>query len=295
MGLVFSKLKESVNHFFHDLLLIGERAFAESLPYETQQEVYGKQGEKSVYQTLVDSLPDARIYKNVLIIDNSQVKGEIDILLLYNKKIFAIEVKHWKGSVYQKNNIYYQEKNCETKTVRSPFAQLHRNIYFLKKSCLFNGWINDIVYFEDADDILLSDENVWFDNYEALISYIQYDGEVSKDTDTPKFIGSLVCADELLSSKLFGEKSYLCRVKQKCLRLKDFQQNVVELNLSKVKLLNITHHIKYDEVYVIFENQTIQTLISDTQNITVLNHDGTESYFGLSKIDKIQLNTPRLR
>ncbi len=83
-------------------------------------------------------MPDCKI-KNNVIIHNSYGNAEIDCLILYKNKIFAVEVKRWKGKIVEKNDCFVQKKidkrtgEVHIEKRNFPFKQLKRAIYLLRK------------------------------------------------------------------------------------------------------------------------------------------------------------------
>ena len=55
------------------------------------------------------------IFKNVLICDNDVVKGEIDYLIIFNDKFFAIELKGYVGEIEKSGDELVQYKDYDIK------------------------------------------------------------------------------------------------------------------------------------------------------------------------------------
>lgn len=97
----------------------------------------------------------------------------------YRDKLFAIEVKRWKGRLTETDNSFIQEKTdrwtgeIHSKYQKSPFKQLNRAIYLLRKEITGNVWINSVIYFEDNEfeGISTAIENIWFNNINDLVRY----------------------------------------------------------------------------------------------------------------------------
>ena len=129
-----------------------------SIPYTSQAKKYGDWGEDEFVYTIQSRLPDCKIKKNI-IIQTAEGNAEIDCLILYKNKLFAIEIKRWKGRLVDHDSNFVQYKRdrwtdeIHTKNHKSPFKQLGRAVYLLRKQIPDNAWINAVVFFEEADYI----------------------------------------------------------------------------------------------------------------------------------------------
>lgn len=101
-----------------------------SIPYVSSTKRYGDHGERYFLNALIGSLPTAQI-KQIVIINTEEGNAEIDCLILYQNKLFAVEVKRWKGRLTETENGFLQEKTdrwtgeIHTKYQKSPFKQLN--------------------------------------------------------------------------------------------------------------------------------------------------------------------------
>lgn len=43
-------------------------------------------------------------------LDENLAKGEIDFLVVYKFKVFVVELKTWRGDIYQDGEHFYQDK-----------------------------------------------------------------------------------------------------------------------------------------------------------------------------------------
>ena len=80
-----------------------------SIPYVSEAKRYGNNGEDTFVHMLRSELPACQIKRNVIVM-TSEGNAEIDCLILYQNKLFAIEVKRWKGSITETENGFLQEK-----------------------------------------------------------------------------------------------------------------------------------------------------------------------------------------
>ena len=183
-----------IRAFFHKIKMGFVRAVESSIPYVNEAKRYGNYGEDEFTYRLHRELPSCKIKRNV-VISTSDGNAEIDCLVLYNNKLFAIEVKRWKGCLTERDDGFLQEKTdrwtgeMHTKLLKSPFKQLGRAIYLLRKQIPIKAWVNAVVFFEDdeLESVSAFSDNVWFDRYQDLVDYISNDGKISFETGAKDF------------------------------------------------------------------------------------------------------------
>lgn len=170
----------------------------EIFAHPSQAKRYGMHGEDDFCHRLKRRIPSAKIKQNIRI-ETKEGRGEIDCLILFENKIFAVEVKSWKGQSIEEDGYFVQKKTdiwtgeVHEKHHRSPFAQLNRAIYLLKKQIPGNVWINGIVYFEGAERVTASEEYPWFLDMDEVCRYIKKDGRTSRKKEAEGFFHR--CAD----------------------------------------------------------------------------------------------------
>ena len=181
-----------LRHFFHKVKLFFKRSFGSSIPYTTKKKSYGDIGEDKLVYDIRSRLPNCKIKRNILI-QTEEGNAEIDCLVLYDDKLFAIEVKHWKGRVVECGDklIKYKQDHwtdeTHIKVLSSPFKQLGRAVRLLRRQIPCKAWVNKIVYFEGSDSIKTESDDVWFDNIDELIAYMHNDGKASWDNNANSF------------------------------------------------------------------------------------------------------------
>ena len=177
---------------FHKIKIIFTRMVEPSLPYTSDEKRYGNEGEDEFVLDIQARLPDCKIKKNI-IVQTAEGNAEIDCLILYKSKLFAIEVKRWKGRIVERGGNFIQYKwdqwtdETHTKTLKSPFKQLRRAVFLLRKQIPEDAWVNDIVFFENSHDIKIESDNVWFDDMDALVSHIVSSGKTARGNTASKF------------------------------------------------------------------------------------------------------------
>lgn len=259
-----------------------------SIPYTSQRKKYGDWGEDEFVLAIQSRLPDCKIKKNI-IIQTTQVNAEIDCLILYKNKLFAIEVKHWKGRLIDRDGNFIQYKcdrwtdEIHTKVHKSPFKQLGRAVYLLRKQILDNAWINNIVFFEESDYIETESDNVYFDNINELVSHIISDGKTSWGNDASAFFEKCIAADSIYSNS-WGNSLH-CKV---CDDSLIFATSSGTLNRHNIQLISISHHWSYDEVKIEAKDGTRYVVNIENGSIYVIDN-GYKYRYALCKLDYILL------
>lgn len=259
-----------------------------SIPYTTQAKKYGDWGEDEFVYAIESRLPGCKIKKNI-IIQTSEGNAEIDCLILYKNKLFAIEVKRWKGKLVERDGDFIQYKRdrwtdeIHTKVHKSPFKQIGRAIYLLRKENPENAWINSIVFFEESDRIETDSDNIWFDDIDELISHIQNGGKVSLSNNAEKFFDRCIAADYLYCNS-WG-KSLHCIICDESLR---FTTPEGVLNRKDIDSISIVHHWSFDELKI--KTVSRQVFSVNRENVyIVVNDNGYKYRYALCKLDYIKL------
>ena len=288
----------STRQFFHKLgntiACIGKRTFSKNVPYEEDWEIYGDEGEKYVQCELNKLLPNANIFCNILTINDDRVIGEIDTLVILDDKIFAIEVKHYRGDIYEENGELYQDKpnaECVTRLPRNPFKQIKSNVYKFKN--INNGedyWINEAVFFVGADSIDIVSYDNWFTNIDCLVEYMLNEGRPSKRTSIDYVVSKINCRDEIIGRGLWSKKR--CdRIIRDVLTFENAEGQNVDIDLHNVKKIIVEkHRMSRDDLAIIMrDDSSIQVVATDT-TISVKDYLGNIERYMFSKIDAVYLN-----
>lgn len=126
---------------FHKLKVGLERFFTgDCLPTATEAKRYGNEAEFRLSDFLKKRIPDCMLKRNVVVsLPDGNAHAEIDCLVLLDDKLFAIEIKHWKGAVVERDDGFhkYKYKNDADgvweSVNKSPFQQVKRAASILKK------------------------------------------------------------------------------------------------------------------------------------------------------------------
>ena len=279
-----------IRAFFHKIKMGFVRLREPSIPYVNEAKHYGNYGEDAFTYMLRRKLPACKIKRNV-IISTPDGNAEIDCLVLHNNKLFAIEVKRWKGRLTERDDGFLQEKTdrwtgeTHTKLLKSPFKQLGRAIYLLRKQIPLKAWVNAVVFFEDdeLESVSVFSDNVWFEHYQDLVEYINNDGKVSFGTSANDFFEKCVPADYLYANA-WG-KSLHCIINRATLRFETPHGNIIADNITSIR---ISHHWSYDELHITMVDGSIRTIALENAKIEV-NDNSCISSYSLGKLDYIEL------
>lgn len=276
--------------FFHKLKSGFARAGESSIPYVNEAKRYGNYGEEVFTDILRCELPSCKIKRNV-IISSPEGNAEIDCLVLYQNKLFAIEVKRWKGHLTERDDGFLQSKTdrwtgeTHTKLLKSPFKQLRRAIYLVRRQIPVNAWINAVVFFEndELESVSAFSDNVWFDRYQDLAAYICNEGKVSFGTNANDFFEKCVPADYLYANA-WG-KSLHCIINRATLRF-ETPQGVIPSD--RIASIRIFHHWSYDELHITLTDGSEHMISLENAKIQV-SDNGRISTYALCKLDYIEL------
>ena len=262
------------------------RLFATSLPTTTQAKRYGDRGEEQLTEELLQRLPGCSIKQNVMI-DTPQGKAEIDCLVLYKNKLFAIEIKHWKGNLIEQGESFIQNKTDQwtgeihSKQHRSPFKQLGRSIHLLRTSIPDRVWINGITYFADADKICVTSDNIWFQDIHDLIHYIDTSG--TESLHPAAFFRKCIAADMICAKGKWN--TLRCIICDNSLKLDTPMGTLYRKDISTIE---IKHHFTYDTLLIQLRNGTHTRITIDNGKIRVFDN-GKYYAYALCKLDYIEI------
>lgn len=88
-----------IKSFFKKVGIGISRLSGTSIPYTPAEKRVGNYGEEETYDLLKCALPEATIFKSV-VLDENLAKGEIDFLIICKFKVFVVELKTWRGDIY---------------------------------------------------------------------------------------------------------------------------------------------------------------------------------------------------
>ena len=227
---------------WNSLKLLFARCFGISIPYVSEQKTFGMEGEEQLSKKILELIPSCRI-KNNIIIHTSEGNAEIDCLVLVGSRLFAIEVKRWKGDLIETEQCMIQKKvdqwteEIYIKQHRSPFKQLGRAIYLLHNQVKSSAWINPVVFFEDADSVCIESEGVWFEDASDLLTYMSFGGKSSPGYSASDLFDRCIASDYLFN--IMTERLDFSR--QRLIRLERFHVSRCEHTTEPVPSILILY------------------------------------------------------
>lgn len=276
--------------FFHKIKMCFVRAKEKSIPNVSEVKRYGNYGEDEFTYMLRRELPTCKIKRNV-VISTPEGNAEIDCLVLYQNKLFAIEVKRWKGRITEQEDGFLQEKTDRwtgqtyTKQLKSPFKQLTRAVHLLKKQIQIRAWVNTVVFFEDdeLESVSVFSDNVCFCLYEKLSEHIRNEGEATLGTGAIDFFEKCTPADYLYAKE--WDKSLSCVINRASLK---FETRRGVIPIDKIESIRIFHHWTYDKMKIKLINGSKRTVKLENAKVKVMDNGNSFTY-ALCKLDYIEL------
>ncbi len=275
---------------FHKLKVGFGRIFnSSSVDYTSAKKRYGNAAEFSLPNFLKARIPNCQIKSNVIIsLPSEKAQAEIDCLVLLEDKLFAIEIKHWKGSVMERVDgfhIYKQDKYTDDvwkKVLKSPFCQVGRAVSMLKKQTNNRDWIQTIVYFEGASSIQVLGDDVWFDDASELVDYIINYQNRHRSNGNIQCFRSAIAADFIYSGTY---RNLHCIIDDRSLC---FDIEGRALTRQDIYWIDIEHHFSNDNLHIHLRNgNAVITQVENGRICTIENNIRRE--YSLCKIDKIVL------
>lgn len=140
-----------IKNLFKSIRSGFDRKNAQPLPDEDSAKKFGTEGEWQTYEDIQKFLPGGEFKRNVLSFENGSVFKETDLVILYEKRLYVVEIKNWRGRLVQKGKSYFKVKKGVLVKVKDPFAQVQRSIAILKKQYHISTWVTPIVLLLGAD------------------------------------------------------------------------------------------------------------------------------------------------
>lgn len=155
----------------------------------------------------------------------------------------------------------------------------------MKECTNSNLWINPIVFFCGADEINISnDENVWFDDFIDLVSYIQKDGRPSNPHEIYKCFNKATEVDFLYAPSIYGERSLHCVISFKSLNI--VCNDGFAINKQMIRKIDVQHHFSCDTMEITLNSGKTKLATAENMQICV-KADGNTSIYSLAKISTI--------
>ena len=281
-------MTENKKNIFQLLKTGLKRTFQSNNDFVDSKKLYGNYGELNFYQELARTLPASAEIRRNIIIKTENREAEIDMLVIYYGKIFAIELKRWKGKITNRGDTFYQIKQGSDgggagfrKEQQSPFRQLSRSIYLLKESTVKSVYINPIVYFLDNDDVHIRVDTPWFNSIDALVNHIKTRGRPSEEAEIEAFMNWVVVGDKTYGRNEQHEVTGI--INSYTLQ---FETEKGTVKKDDIDYIIITHHFSYDDLDIHLTDGSVITVKEDNRYI-IMEHGKSHDTFYLSKIDMI--------
>ena len=281
---------------FRKIILGFVRKSNPSIPYISDAKRYGNSKEQAFAYFLPKELPNCKIKQNVLI-HTAEGNAEIDCLVLHQNKLFAIEVKGWKGELTGNDDEIVQHKidrwtdEVHTKYHKSPFRQLNRAVHLLRKQIPGRVWVNPIVYFDGADSVDIQSTHDWVTTMEELVDYMNAQGEISYEDNAEKFFEKCIAADVLYARS--GYRTFRCRISDKSLRFRIDNRLVTRKEIVQIRIrhhwsYDTRHHWSYDTLYIKTRYGEELRVKLENEKLEIMDN-GERCVYALSKLDWICL------
>ena len=276
-----------LKEFLHAAGVGFARLLGKGMPRTTAVKQYGSAGEDSLVQALRRELPGCRVKQNVLV-QTGEGKAEIDCMVLYGSKVFAVEVKRWKGELCEQNGQILQKKRdrwtfeVHKKLHRSPFKQLNRAVWLLRRQIPVSAWVNGVVFFDGAKRVTAEPGHIYFEDAAALAQYIRTEGRPS-GAAAEAFFDRCVQADVLASPR--RRISLQCLVCDDSLRFETDRGLLTRRDIAEIR---IRHRWARDELYITTVDGATARAEAENRTITVQDNGRLYTY-SLCKLEQIRL------
>lgn len=129
--------------------ILRGRICAEELPLSDEIELFGSEGEETVFRLLRKHFDC--VLRNVVVPHNDLLL-EKDFLVIHEGIPFVLEIKSWKGKIGMEGDRFYQIKaNGEKKLHKSPIGTTNQFLRCLKKAYRLDSPIFGVVVFVSPD------------------------------------------------------------------------------------------------------------------------------------------------
>lgn len=279
----------AVRNFFKKFVIGIKRINGDSLPFTPTNKKVGSHAEIEVFNEIKQLLPNASVIKNVCI-DEKLAKGEIDFVIVYKTKVFILELKAWRGRIYQEKEYFYQNKESSigevyTNEISNPFKQIKRNLYHIKQR-FPNVWFEPLVLFVGPDDIEINESIKWFISVSELVNYIKWcNTNTTHGYNIFELIKNIKSYDVITSSLSFGREIF-CIINDSSLKFTVDSKIIKKTNIQSIR---INHHFTYDDVEIKLINKEIIKVQLENYKIVYSQNEKRYSV-SFSKIDYIEVN-----
>lgn len=271
-----------IRDLFHKLYIGIKRKKQSNNDYVDNTKQYGNSGELNFYYELKDALPEDAIIKRNIIISIDNRDAEIDFIVVYRNRVYAIEVKNWKGIITNEGDDFFQHKQDQiARAARSPFRQLSRSIYLLKEATDRDVYINPVVFFYENRQVRIHTDEIWFNDVDDLAHYILNEGRRSRKETIDGLLKWVTVGDRTFGHNDRHETTGI--INSYTLQ---FETPKRLIRKSDIDNIVIRHHFAYDELIIRLLSGNTVTLERENHSI-IMEHDRQFDTYYLSKIDLI--------
>lgn len=257
---------------------------APGLPSMDEIERFGADGEERVYRLLCEHF--SCVIRNVAV-PHKSLYLEKDFLVIYQGVAFVIEVKHWKGEIGCKGDVFYQNKeNGIRKELKSPVGTTNQFISCMKKFYKLDAPVWGMVVFADTDCKLSLPEEidgVALLPMEKMISFICKRAK----RDTGKF-EELDPMRLLRCTRLYDTENEFCKgiLADHYIECTSEDGALVRLDTTRLSYITVEHRpIRgTDKLYVTFDDASSGVFYASDIKLTLQCLDGDWRTFALGKI-----------
>ena len=258
------------------------------LPRQEEIELFGANGEESVYRTLARNFDC--VIRNVAV-PHKDLFLEKDFLVIEKGVLFVLEIKNWKGEITADAKNFYQYKdNGAKKTLNSPvgttnqFIRVMKSFYRVEQSIL-----GAVIFAEPHCRLSIPDEidGVALLPVKKMVSYIKEQAKALQNTQTasidPRRI--LRCT-RFYNSETEFSKGILADDTLECT---DEQGARVRLDTTRLRYITVVHQrLRHqNKLYVTFENGKNGVFYQPDDILTVACLDGSFLKISTSRLRHI--------
>ena len=258
------------------------------LPRREEIEMFGADGEESVYRILTRSFDC--VIRNV-VVPHKDLYLEKDFLVIEKGVPFVLEIKNWKGEISADHRNFYQNKdNGVQKTLNSPVGTTNQFIRTMKSFYRIDRKIFGAVIFVEPNCRLLlpeSIDDVALLPLKKMVSYIREMAKKEKETKAePLDPLSILRCTRFYNSETEFSKGILADDTLECT---NEQGDRVRLDTTRLRYITLVHQrLRHrNKLYVTFENGKNGVFYQPDDILTVACLDGSFLKISTSRLRHI--------
>ena len=262
----------------------NRRTAARGLDPMEEIELFGVNGEEEVYRLLSDHF--SCVIRNVAV-PHGSLYLEKDFLVIHNGVPFVLEVKHWKGEIGCRGDVFYQDKADGThKELKSPVGTTNQFIRCMKRFYGLDRPVWGVVVFVDtACRLSLPEEmdGVALLPLSRLISFI-----CQRAKQEPEGFAAVDPAPFLRCTRLYDTQNEFCKaiLADHSLDCTAEDGALVRLDTTRIRYITVEHSAWRDQekLYVTFDSGNSGVFYTKDQTLDFHCLDGSWRRFSLSRL-----------